>query len=187
MKLRLSYVLFLLALGLTTACSPDGSYKTLSFFFDGVPKPGSKIAVEPVRLIDNGGIQTIISPLTKKPEIQYVIHAPFGKQECTSCHDKDAKSTLIMPQPALCFKCHTGFKEKYAYMHGPVASGYCTACHFPHRSELPKLLKRKGQDLCLKCHQKTQVMSNQVHSVINDKNCTECHDPHGGKDRFLLK
>lgn len=37
-------------------------------------------------------------------------------------------------------------------IHSPVAQEQCTACHKPHVSDFPNLMKAKERELCLTCH-----------------------------------
>jgi predicted CXXCH cytochrome family protein len=161
-------------------CSKDIQYKTLTFFFDGVPDnyiaSGKK---DTLLLVDTSKQQV---SLLKAPETNRFIHPPYGEKGCSNCH---VDGGFTMPQPKLCYQCHDDFAKKYTYLHGPVAGGYCTSCHHPHMGE-KKLLLRKGQDLCLYCHEKELVFKNENHSGIEDTKCTECHNPHGGNDKTLL-
>jgi predicted CXXCH cytochrome family protein len=178
---------FFLALVLISACSPKGEYRVLNFFFDGVPDSLHKennVRIDSTVKTDSAGLLAG-KTLNKGPH--YLYHTPYYKQECSSCHDNNKKSSLVQTQPALCFKCHKDFNEKFAFVHGPVAGGYCTVCHAPHMSEYPKLLKQKGKELCLQCHPNSLVMKNSAHKVAVEMECISCHDPHGGANKALLK
>jgi predicted CXXCH cytochrome family protein len=184
MKKKGSVLLLLMVISLLIGCSPKSSYKVLAIFFDGVVDSTQVVAntQDTVRR-DSTGIKVAQDDLGP----QYIQHEPYLKQECDKCHDKSSRSSLLQAQPGLCYTCHTDFAKKFSYVHGPVASGYCTDCHAPHLSEIPKLLKRKGQALCLTCHVKDEVIKNIVHKEIGEGDCTKCHDPHGGLNRFILK
>ena len=115
------------------------------------------------------------------------MHPPFFDKECTKCHDKSSATGLAAPMPALCYSCHKNFKDKFNYVHGPVAGGFCMECHLPHRSDNKYMLKRQGTALCLRCHNKEQILKVSSHKDIGESECTKCHDPHGGSNRFVLK
>jgi predicted CXXCH cytochrome family protein len=114
-------------------------------------------------------------------------HYPFSENYCTSCHDENSKSKMIMPEPGLCYTCHEDYSSVYTVVHGPAAGGYCTSCHHPHMSEEAKLLKRKGIALCLYCHESRMIAGNPAHDEAASMNCTGCHNPHGGNDRNLIR
>ncbi len=156
-------------------------YKTLTFFFDGVPD-----TVAPVHnqdsVLQTGNNNQPENTILPAPETNRFIHPPYQDRECDICHSEGA---LTMPQPQLCYQCHEDFSTKYTFVHGPVAGGYCTACHHPHMGN-KHLLLRKGQDICLFCHEKEQVFKNENHDGIENTNCTECHNPHGGEDRYFF-
>lgn len=161
-------------------CSKDISYKTLTFFFDGVPDTNSvKIKEDTLNLTSDA---VTAGDLLKAPETNRVVHPPFKDKDCSICH---YEGTFTLPQPKLCYQCHDDFATKYPFLHGPVAGGYCTACHHPHMGE-KKLLLREGQDLCLHCHDRERVLKNESHDGIENTNCTECHNPHGGQERTMF-
>jgi predicted CXXCH cytochrome family protein len=172
---------------LLNSCSSTNSYKTLSFFFDGVPKPDiekTSQKLDSLASADSTSLsQNII--LAQKPLVNY--HPPFQEKECASCHDQSAMGKFINPQPELCYQCHDDFKNTYKVLHGPVAGGQCTACHNPHQSENENLLTRTGQSLCLYCHESNLVMALEEHKEIQDANCTDCHNPHGGENKYNLR
>ena len=167
------------------ACSPMARYKVLSIFFDGVPNPSQVSLVDTTAVADRRALEERLRRLRMGP--QYVFHPPYQDRDCSSCHDIQAGNRLLSPQPDLCYGCHDDFRDSYEFLHGPVAGGYCTACHNPHMAKNPKLLFAKGQDLCLFCHEKRDVFANPVHLDIGETDCTECHNPHGGDDRLLLQ
>ncbi len=181
MKFEKIILNFIIIVFILYSCSKEIQYKTLTFFFDGVPDTVATVLTKDTLLKANNNVPIENLVLTA-PETNRVIHPPYKENECSACH---SEGTMTMPQPQLCYQCHDDFATKYAYVHGPVAGGYCTACHHPHMGE-KKLLLRKGQDLCLFCHEKEMVFKNENHSGIDSTNCTECHNPHGGQDRTLF-
>jgi len=168
------------------SCSTQKHYKTLSFFFDGVPDPTKKDTVKSPDSIAGRGKRLAINlqQIAKKPS-QASIHPPYQEKKCELCHQQGSVGKALVHQQTLCFKCHEDFGKKFAVLHGPVASGYCTACHNAHSAENPRLLKRSGQNLCYYCHSKQELVRVPIHKEIKDAACTECHDPHGGAGPFL--
>ena len=71
-------------------------------------------------------------------------------------------------------------------LHGPVAAGYCTACHSPHLSKNEYLLKFSNSKLCLNCHNIEDISQNKAHIAIDEYTCKDCHNAHGGKDKYFL-
>lgn len=78
--------------------------------------------------------------------------------------------------------------------HAPAAEGRCIACHDPHASDRPHLVRDDPRRLCLSCHgsiprggAKTPVdRSASAHQPI-EAGCTPCHEgPHGGARAKLL-
>ncbi len=170
-----------------TGCSSTRRHHVLNFFFDGVPGPNEDLAFNPASdtliVADSSDIAGI-----QNPEVQLLVyHVPAKEKQCDACHDHNTMGKLTMPQPEVCYQCHDDFSGIFQSLHGPVAGGYCTACHDPHMSAAAKLLIRTGQSLCLHCHQQDQVLSNEVHKEIDNAECTTCHNPHGGDDRYMLR
>lgn len=191
MKSRISHLISILTIMILAGCSPKSDSGVLSFFFDGVPKPSAKENTE-----NTGNTETIHKPDTTLLAAvsdslagpSMIIHKPYFNRQCESCHDNSGTSSRTAEsQTGICYKCHKDFQEKYSNQHGPVAAGYCTACHAPHESENKDLLKRKGQAMCLLCHSEDQVKKNKAHTTISDQDCTQCHNPHGGSNSYFLQ
>jgi predicted CXXCH cytochrome family protein len=108
------------------------------------------------------------------------IHDGFIDHDCMECHNPHGGNDRFVLQAGSCFKCHDNSFILYKYTHGPVAGGYCNACHGSHTMGVENLLIRPGQQLCTYCHEKEEVFKNDVHADIGDSNCTECHNAHGG-------
>jgi DmsE family decaheme c-type cytochrome len=150
----------------------------------------------------------------KQPELCYGCHSetksefsqPFrhrveqGLVQCTDCHNqhggsqsRELRSTATQDQ--VCFKCHTDKAGPFAFEHEPVKTEGCVACHQPHGSANPRLLKRSQQNLlCLECH--TLTVDSAVPALPSFHNqsqkyqaCTLCHTQiHGSNfDPFLFK
>lgn len=150
----------------------------------------------------------------KQPELCYSCHTeikqdfsrPFrhrvdqGLVQCTDCHNqhggfltKSLRSTAAQDQ--VCFKCHADKAGPFAFEHEPVKTEGCMACHSPHGSTNPRLLKRAQINLlCLECHTLTQDSGTPpIPSFHNQSQkysaCTMCHPTiHGSNfDAFFLK
>jgi predicted CXXCH cytochrome family protein len=180
MKIRnLLYVLTMVIVAALTGCSATGSYRVLSFFFDGVPPKNTTVKETSSTIKDTTVAAANANESAKKPT---TIHPPYAENQCNVCHNN---GKFAMDQPALCYQCHADFATKYTFVHGPVAGGYCTDCHDPHNGNA-KLLTRSGQDLCLLCHVKEDILKNEAHGDIGTTACTDCHNPHGGQDHYLF-
>jgi len=152
----------------------------------------------------------------KQPQLCYSCHTetkpdfakPFrhrvdqGLLRCTDCHNqhggflvKQLRSTAAQDQ--VCFKCHTDKAGPFVFEHEPVKTEGCVACHQPHGSTNPRLLKRSQINLlCLECHTLTQDQNGGAPGLPSFHNqtqkyqaCTLCHAAiHGSNfDRFLFK
>jgi DmsE family decaheme c-type cytochrome len=108
----------------------------------------------------------------KQPDLCYSCHLSvkpeFGRPfrhrvnenllKCTDCHNqhggfltRSLRSTSA--QDTVCFKCHTDKAGPFVFEHAPVKTEGCVACHTPHGSSNPRLLKRSQINLlCLECH-----------------------------------
>ncbi|MCL5991340.1 MAG: cytochrome c3 family protein [Bacteroidetes bacterium] len=181
-KVIILLILFVLFNFLLTSCSAEKNYETLTFFFDGVPDPNAKPSL------------TDSNKTTKEQNLkQYVkseeifTHPPYGDRACENCHDAKSANRLNASEPGLCYQCHDDFSKNLRYVHGPIASGYCTQCHEPHQGKYKNLLIRDGQKLCYYCHEKNDVLENENHTGIEDTKCWDCHDPHGSNEKHFLK
>jgi len=78
--------------------------------------------------------------------------------KCTDCHNQHggfltAQLRATNAQDTTCFKCHVEKAGPFVFEHAPVKSEGCVACHSPHGSTNPRLLKRSQINLlCLECH-----------------------------------
>jgi DmsE family decaheme c-type cytochrome len=108
----------------------------------------------------------------KQPDLCYTCHLdkkaefskPFrhrvneGLLRCTDCHNehggfltRSLRSSAA--QDVVCFKCHVDKAGPFVFQHAPVKTEGCVACHTPHGSSNPRLLKRSQINLlCLECH-----------------------------------
>lgn len=97
-------------------------------------------------------------------------HRPLAFGRCDSCHRSDGR--LQRPAPQLCKGCHQGEQFAGRIVHAPVKDGDCLACHDPHASREPWLLKepysasrRIGSlgevALCLGCHDRDALVGDR--------------------------
>jgi len=174
---------------ISLGCSRQTRYEVLTFFFTGVPPLEETEAPAEQAAPSEAATQQIASAKTENAEsrLPLVKHAPFEAGECDACHEVARANQLFTTPEKLCFRCHGDFAREYAWVHGPVAVGFCNTCHAPHESRNQSLLLSTSFELCLKCHQEEDVFSQPYHEISTDTTCTQCHDPHGSEDRWLLR
>jgi predicted CXXCH cytochrome family protein len=162
-----------------------------------------------------------------------VPHKPLIEEEsCGSCHSahfSQDKGLLPFNEMTTCLRCHgkdnlgtpslRNIKTELAgkkYLHGPIGTGECKACHDPHGSDNFRMLRgsypadlyvpyKEGiYGACLNCHEKnllrfedTTVYTSfrngnrnlhYVHVVNNRKGrtCRVCHEPHASNGEKLI-
>ena len=173
------------------ACSPVTNHKILSTIFDGVPSlpPAEDYCKEYADKVIAAAKKTDEKkePAGNSSGHEESRHQPYAESRCDDCHDKDKQDGLAQPKRELCFMCHTDF-VKGAFVHGPVAVGDCLACHVPHTSQFPSLLKIGKGEICSTCHREKRLAAG-LHDMARSKNivCAECHDPHSGTARYFLR
>ncbi len=89
----------------------------------------------------------------------------------------------------ICIECHDHFKEKleYPFVHTPVKTGECSACHNPHTTSHGKLLDEDPDKICNQCHGGIVPKNpKSSHQVVMEGHCVKCHDPHASKNKFNL-
>ncbi len=113
--------------------------------------------------------------------------------QCSSCHlsTDDAPAELARQgKDEVCLSCHAEFQGPFPYDHQSAVDyetqeGGCIACHDPHGSYVPRLLKQPYEaphfQTCTQCH---VVPLHDYNSNHGDQwagmACTECHaDIHG--------
>ena len=180
----------LLAMILLSACSAVTRHRVLSFFFDGVPEPGSKTVAEgeaPSRS-EQGREDGAVLQSGSRPLVQ--THAPYRDRKCRACHEGFSAQVLRTPEQGLCAACHGDPTRQYRYVHGPVAAAACLMCHHPHLSKEPALLRVPAETVCFRCHEGSGLGAGGHHprderGIVGG--CLECHDPHGGADPMFLR
>jgi predicted CXXCH cytochrome family protein len=180
-------LLLSLVIPILTQCSPHAGKSLLHFFFDGVPETDSTVIAD--KELSEPDADTAAFALEKLAHIdpEEMLHYPYGERECAMCHDERSLGNMVEPQPGLCYLCHEDLAQSYNYLHGPVAGGYCTACHDPHRSKNPHLLRLSGETLCFYCHRQASVLKNEMHQDLEGMECLDCHNAHGGDDKFIFQ
>jgi DmsE family decaheme c-type cytochrome len=126
-------------------------------------------------------------------EVKPAFSSPFhhkvleGAMRCSDCHNPhggfEAKQTrLATGGDAPCIKCHADKQGPFTYEHAPVKTEGCTACHIPHGSSNPRLLRYSAvNQLCLTCHSVAhdvgaiEPAGPQHNQNAQYANCTACH------------
>lgn len=125
-------------------------------------------------------------------EAKHQFNQPFhhkvleGAMKCSDCHNPhggfESKQTrLSTGVDAACVKCHADKQGPFAYEHAPVKTEGCVACHSPHGSSNPRMLRTSnvGQ-LCLECHSNSHGVGAIIggpakNQALQYKDCTICH------------
>lgn len=162
-----------------------------------------------------------------------VPHKPVQQEgSCVSCHSAHhSKEKRLLPfdEMATCLHCHDkdnmgnpplrNIKKELAgkkYLHGPVGTGECKACHDPHGSDDFRMLRgsypadiyapyKEGiYGACFGCHDKNILRFSDttiytgfrngnrnlhyVHVSNNRKGrtCRICHEPHAGNSEKMI-
>lgn len=111
-----------------------------------------------------------------------------GTMKCSDCHNAhggfESKQTkLAVGSEVACVRCHTDKQGPFVFEHAPLKVEGCSACHTPHGSANPRLLKRhQVRQLCLECHSGiTEQLSDgptggpHDQKTLLQRNCTSCH------------
>ena len=126
-------------------------------------------------------------------EVKPAFASPFhhkvleGAMRCSDCHNPhggfELKQTrLATGGDAPCIKCHADKQGPFVYEHAPVKTEGCTACHVPHGSSNPRMLRYAAvNQLCLTCHSVAhdvgalEPAGPQHNQNAQYANCTACH------------
>jgi len=178
------YWLFITVVFFLAACSTQKQYKTLSFFFDGVPHPGNENKAsytDSLYTVDSLSYSSL-----NLAQTSFFIHDPYREKHCNACHNRGQMGSFNNSLEDICYQCHPTLLAPQKSEHGPVAAGYCTKCHNPHKSFNENLLIQTGQDLCFSCHIKAEIKETIFHNILEESTCTYCHLPHGSDNTSLL-
>lgn len=171
---------------LLSGCSPAARHRVLTFFFTGVPPLEGTAAPAATPAPPAAPVPVQVGLTNRRPP-QFWFHGPYAARDCDRCHTPGHPGTFsdtkIRPSE-LCAACHSRFfarlsTDKEHWVHGPVASGNCTACHNPHRSTHRFLLRAAPEELCGRCHTPSAMTVSPAHREKAGP-CLDCHDPHGG-------
>lgn len=123
----------------------------------------------------------------------YTIHLPIEREDqCQDCHSLKGEpfSYKKMIPSATCVspQCHSQM-GKGNFVHGPVGSGTCIACHNPHGTPFKNMMTRPGAEGCYICHETEaeEFKGKSVHAPVSEGGCSDCHDPHQSPLRYQLK
>lgn len=143
-----------------------------------------------IRMLKMGEPQLCMSCHSEvKPDFTKPFHHKVleGAMKCSDCHNPhggfELKQTrLATGADAACIKCHADKQGPFAYEHAPVKTEGCTACHTPHGSSNPRLLRYSAvNQLCLTCHSVAhdvgaiEPAGPQHNQNAQYGNCTACH------------
>lgn len=175
--LRAGALLAVAGIVATLGCSASRRHKVLTIFFDGVPPLAGDAAP---------GSPSGPSPAEPPPAVARLGgHGPYAARMCQSCHASQLTNALVVPREQLCYRCHE-IPLTARYVHGPLASGGCTACHDPHSSPNRYLLVSATDTFCFSCHEERDLSASPAHEGAGDR-CTDCHDAHMSDREHLLK
>ncbi len=176
---------------------PLAKHKLLTSFFDGVPDlpPIEELCKDNIEDLFNKYYEQRISAADRgdtgedpnKKTDTGSKHRPWSEKNCAGCHNFQAESKLRLPKNEICSLCHKNLIQG-KNVHGPVAVGACLACHDPHSSGYPSLLRMSLATICFKCHKEKRLAAG-MHDKITSRGmfCVDCHNPHSGNLRYFLK
>jgi predicted CXXCH cytochrome family protein len=111
-----------------------------------------------------------------------------GTMKCSDCHNahggfEQRQANLAVGADQACIKCHTDKQGPFVFEHAPLKAEGCSACHTPHGSANPRMLRRpQVRQLCFECHSGiTEQLSDgptggpHSQNSIRSQNCTVCH------------
>jgi predicted CXXCH cytochrome family protein len=164
------------ASALALGCNAATRYSVLAVFLDGVPPPQPK---------EEATAKLAGASASRPRHTGYREHGPYAAKLCNACHVTGSLSELVAPREQLCLRCHE-LKTDKKYVHGPLASGGCLACHDPHSSQYRYFLLSESDSFCFRCHEPQVVARVAAHTNVGEQ-CTRCHDPHMSDNKYLLR
>ncbi|PLX91917.1 MAG: cytochrome C [Desulfuromonas sp.] len=188
-KALLSVIFVAMITVLLVGCDPVARHKFKTALLDGypsLPAPDEYFAhySEQLALLQKQAEENSVDAETQVSKRS--VHSPYEEKACSDCHDKQKNIGLVLPKNQLCGMCHQDFVQGKV-VHGPVAIGACLACHLPHSSEHPSLLKQPVNIICNDCHTEGRL-AERLHNTANTRGliCVDCHDPHFSNSRYFL-
>ena len=128
--------------------------------------------------------------------INNTIHAAM-QMGCETCHGAPQDGKIVLHEGArreLCLGCHTDVETEATQaqvVHVPLKEkAGCVACHNPHATASPRLLKSGPVRTCLVCHSslaEARANQNHLHKPAFQVGCTVCHQGHAGQRARLLR
>lgn len=199
-KYLCSFIGIILLLCVTGGCikvDPLVKHKVLTTFFDGVPDIPSidELCENNIEDLFNRYYEQKITEASTgdwdsgqtTTESSSSTHRPWAEKDCQGCHNFQAENKLHLPKNEICYLCHKNFIQG-EFVHGPVSVGSCLACHDPHSSDHPSLLRESLETICFKCHLEERLTKAMHEKIIaNGMLCVDCHDPHSRNIRYFLK
>ena len=176
----------LVAVLLACGCSAESRYRTLSFFFDGVPDPNAPPGSAAARgEADEFGPTAVIKAYIHKPYAE----AMEDSRKCGVCHEgaSGGYENFQAVGSDTCLKCHKDKLTQYPVMHGPVVAVECSLCHAAHESTVPGMLNFPAPQVCVQCHDRDLLSPNPPEHLAADSKCLSCHYGHGGPQHKLLR
>lgn len=123
----------------------------------------------------------------------YYTHSSIGREEqCQDCHNLKGEpfsyNKMIPSATCASAQCHSQM-GKGNFVHGPVGSGTCIACHNPHGTSFKSMITRPGAKGCYICHEAEaeEFKGKVIHAPVSEGGCIDCHDPHQSSLKFQLK
>lgn len=173
---------------MAAACSREATHRVLTFLYDGVPPLDAGLPLPEVEMSEASAEATEDEQAGrgKSKRQAFYSHPAYRNNLCGGCHDVDRGRLLKTAREGLCQTCHPDKPPKRKFVHGPVATNGCLACHLYHKSRYPKVLITDAQSLCFRCHVNEELTTDKHHATIKEERCVDCHDAHGGDDRFFL-
>jgi DmsE family decaheme c-type cytochrome len=116
---------------------------------------------------------------------------PEGSLRCSDCHDLHRGSPAVFAGKRwtdTCASCHRVEGAPRLHPHEADRADGCVACHAPHGSTAPRLLRfARVVDLCLSCH--VPPATHDLSAGAGFRDCLACHtEIHGSDaDRKLLR
>jgi predicted CXXCH cytochrome family protein len=179
-----------------TAHSPDlgGNYAASNTLV--APANAEKPGFGPAKLLRASEPQLCMQCHT---ETKHQFSKPFrhkvleGAMKCSDCHNahggfETKQARLATGNDASCYKCHADKQGPFSFEHAPVKTEGCAACHSPHGSSNPRLLKTNAvAQLCLECHSQNHATNPVIGATqaagpaknLNPstyyRDCTNCH------------